>query len=163
MTTENFTVPQMEMYIKLHTDLIDVSQKNLDNNKDEMLRLKNIRSIEWNQDQIEAFKKKITELKVKQLNEEIKKNKEEIKKLKKLKEFMTLLKSKNRKEINKWKNENFFIKEIGVFQEKVCNDFESITCLLDLKNYTEYFEFDEDNEPVKWKSQKKKKEFFDKF
>ena len=30
MTTENFTVPQMEMYIKLHTDLIDVSQKNLD-------------------------------------------------------------------------------------------------------------------------------------
>jgi len=79
MTTENFTVPQMEMYIKLHTDLIEVSQKNLDNNKDEMLRLKNIRSIKWNQDQIETFEKKIKELKVKQLNEEIK----EFKKLQK--------------------------------------------------------------------------------
>jgi len=81
----------------------------------------------------------------------------------KLEEFMILLKNKNRKEINKWKNENHFIKEIGLYQEKVCNDFESIIYLLDLKNYTEYFEFDEDNEPVKWKSQKKKKEFFERY
>ena len=42
MTTENYTVQQMEMFIKLHTDLIKVSQKNLDSNTNQMLRLKSI-------------------------------------------------------------------------------------------------------------------------
>ena len=90
----------------------------------------------------------------------------------KLEEFMTLLKSKNRKEINKWKDLNRYttIYEYGINLTRdadiIFNLFEG-DIIFEFVEYLNppqlYSHLDSQCYMVKWKSQKKKKEFFEKF
>ena len=77
-----------------------------------------------------------------------------------LNEFMMLLKSKERKEINKWKDRNDYWTETSMYTSKLSKDIDVIYSLSgnEIMEYV-YFLDDEDpfNSDVKWKSAKKKK------
>jgi len=86
----------------------------------------------------------------------------------KLEEFMTLLRSKNRKEINKWKDLNRYttMYEYGI---NLTRDADIIFDLFEGDIIFEFVEYtylnpqDSQCYMVKWKSQKKKKEFFERY
>ena len=83
-----------------------------------------------------------------------------------LNEFMILLKSKERKEINNWKTKNWYIEETYYGEEKLCNDIDVIfnLCGNEIMEYVDFLDVEDPfNKDVKWKNAKKKKEFFDKF
>ena len=83
-----------------------------------------------------------------------------------LNEFMILLKSKERKEINKWKDKNEYWTETSIYTAKLCNDIDVIFNLSG-NEIMEYVDFLDDEDPfnkdVKWKNAKKKKQFFSNF
>jgi len=85
--------------------------------------------------------------------------------LNKLNEIMALLKAKNRKEINKWKEKNLMIEET-LYGFRLCKDIDVIYNFSgnEILEYMDYLdEEDPFNNAVKWKSSKKRKEFFNKF
>jgi hypothetical protein len=82
-----------------------------------------------------------------------------------LNEFMTILKTKNRKDINAWKEKNYLMIETGLYSEKVCNDIDVIYHLSgnEIMEYMDHLSDDLFDNSVKWKSTQKKKQFYEKF
>lgn len=95
---------------------------------------------------------------------------------KKLNEFITLLQTKDKKLINKWKQENHYLYNDYYNRIHLCKDVDVIYHLYvartfdngeeadkrvkEILNYVKYI--NEEDEDVKWISAQKKKEFFEK-
>ena len=76
-------------------------------------------------------------------------------------EFALLLKAKNRKNINKWKNKNWLVNE-----DREASDIETIEHLLDpstLKNYIKYISEDPFNHECIFINSKSKNQFIKDF
>jgi len=81
-----------------------------------------------------------------------------------LKEFAQLLFEKDRKRINKWKEENYMLVETGICEERFATDPETIEYLIDIsegvEKYIKYLdEEDPFNRDCKFRNSKSKQQF----